>query len=252
VRRKRARDDSALIEKVKELKTNHPFWGYRRIRAWLVYRGCMAVNGKKVRRIMKENGLITVHQRGRRCRGTVLPKARASRPLQIWGIDMTKFFIDSFGWAYLVIVLDWCTKKIVGWDLSTRCKSKDWLKALDEAVLNEFPNGTRGHGLKLVSDNGCQPTATAFIKTASLLGIEQIYTSYNNPKGNADTERMMRTIKEELIWLNNFASFEQAKNALQNWIENDYNKLYVHSTLGYLSPDEFEKQFHRQTSATIA
>ena len=89
-------------------------------------------------------------------------------------------------------------------------------------------------------------TATATLE------IEQIYTSFNNPKGNADTERMMRTIKEELIWLNDFTSFEQAKNALKHWIENDYNKLYVHSALGYVSPEEFEKQFHEKLVAKAA
>jgi len=90
------------------------------------------------------------------------------------------------------------------------------------------------------------------MKATATLEIEQIYTSFSNPKGNADTERMMRTIKEELIWLNDFASFEQAKDALAHWIENDYNKLYVHSTLGYMSPEEFEKQFHGQLTAKAA
>ena len=242
-RKKRTRDDSALIDKVKELKTAHPFWGYRRIRAWLVHREGILINEKKVRRLMKENGLVAISHKYRIRRAAATQKARASRPHQVWGIDMTKFWIDSFGWAYLVIILDWYTKKTVGWDLSARSKSEDWLKALDSAVLNEFPNGTRGHGLKLVSDNGCQPTSTAFMKATATLEIEQIYTSFNNPKGNADTERMMRTIKEELIWLNDFASFEQAKDALAHWTDNDYNKLYVHSALGYRSPEEFAKQF---------
>lgn len=61
------------------------------------------------------------------------------------------------------------------------------------------------------------------------LGIEQIFTSYDNPKGNADTEWIMRTIKEEIIWLNEFASLEEAKEKIGQWIEVDYDKLYVHS-----------------------
>jgi len=251
-RKKRAKDDSALIDKIKQLKAAHPFWGYRRLRAWLVHRDGILINEKKVRRIMKENGLVAMPAKHRCHRAATIQKAKPSQPHQVWGIDMTKFWIDSFGWAYLVIVLDWYSKKTVGWDLSARSKSEDWLRALDGAVLNEFPNGTRGHGLKLVSDNGCQPTSTAFMKATATLEIEQIYTSFNNPKGNADTERMMRTIKEELIWLNDFTSFEQAKNALKHWIENDYNKLYVHSALGYVSPEEFEKQFHEKLVAKAA
>lgn len=71
---------------------------------------------------------------------------------------------------------------------------------------------------------------------------------YDNPKGNADTERMMRTIKEEIIWLNEFSSLEEAKEKIGHWIEVDYNKFYVHSGLGYMSPGEFEQQHERQNS----
>jgi hypothetical protein len=60
------------------------------------------------------------------------------------------------------------------------------------------------------------------MRDMGLLGIEQIFTSYNNPKGNADTERMMRTIKEEVIWLNEFSSFEEARHKIGRWIEVDY------------------------------
>ena len=84
------------------------------------------------------------------------------------------------------------------------------------------------------------------------LGIEQIFTSYNNPKGNADTERMMRTIKEEVVWINEFSNFQEAYALLANWIEFDYNKLYVHSALGYLSPEEFEQSFTKGHGQAVA
>jgi len=72
------------------------------------------------------------------------------------------------------------------------------------------------------------------------LGIKQIFTSYNNPKGNADTERMIRTLKEELIWSNDFESLETLSTALQDWIHY-YNTEYLHSSLNYLPPSVFEK-----------
>lgn len=84
------------------------------------------------------------------------------------------------------------------------------------------------------------------------LGIEQIFTSYDNPKGNADTERMMRTIKEEVIWLNEFSSFDEAKKTLDNWIEEDYNKLYVHSRLGYKFSKEFEEAYYNKKQKEVA
>ncbi len=64
----------------------------------------------------------------------------------------------------------------------------------------------RGNGLKLMSDNGSQPTSLSFMKACSNLEVEQVFTSYNNPKRNADTERMIRTIKEELVGLRDWES----------------------------------------------
>ncbi len=72
-------------------------------------------------------------------------------------------------------------------------------RALEMGVNSEFSEGVRGKRLKLISDNGSQPTSTSFMRDMATLDIEQIFTSYNNPKGNADTERVIRTIKEEII-----------------------------------------------------
>ena len=237
-------DEMLLIEKIKELKTAHPFWGYRRVCAWLRHREGFLINQKRVRRIMKEHDLMVDRKTCKAKRKPAGKKPKATKPLQFWGIDMTKFIVGPLGWVYLVIVLDWHTKKVVGWDLSLRTKTEDWKRALDMALLKEFPDGVRGKGLKLISDNGCQPTSTAFVKEMKNLDIVQIFTSYNNPKGNAETERMMRTVKEELLWLEEFESFEEAQSALKQWIETDYNRDYVHSALGYLSPLEFEEQYN--------
>ena len=104
---------------------------------------------------------------------------------------MTKFFVQGLGWLYLVIVLDWFSKKVVGYKLDTRSRSKEWIEALDMAVLKQCPDGSRQHNVCLVSDNGSQPTSVAFMKTCNTLAIKHITTSYSNPKGNADTERFM-------------------------------------------------------------
>jgi transposase InsO family protein len=96
---------------------------------------------------------------------------------------MSKFLIPVTGWVYLVIVLDWHSKKIVGWDLSSRSKTGEWKRAVEVAVEREFPKGVRGRGLKLISDNGSQPTSRSFMKNMATLGIEQIFTSYSNSQG---------------------------------------------------------------------
>jgi len=79
---------------------------------------------------------------------------------------------------------------------------------------------------------------------------KEILCSYDNPRGNAETERVIRTIKEELLWLNEFGSFEEAEARIGAWIEEDYNRLYVHSALGYLSPEEFAQQWAQTQEAT--
>jgi len=73
----------------------------------------------------------------------------------------------------------------------------------------------------------------------SVLGIRQIFASCNNPKGNADTERVMRTIKEDLVWPNDFESPFDLQPALDKWV-NDYNTDFPHSSIGHKTPCEFE------------
>ena len=245
-------DELELITKIKEIKGKHPFWGYRRVWAWLRHREGIMVNQKRVRRLMKEHNLMatqTVHKAKRK---VLRDKPRADRPKQFWGIDMTKFIVNALGWVYLVIVLDWYTKKIVGWHISVRSKTADWKQAMDRALNCEFTEGVRDACLKLISDNGSQPTSVSFMRDMATLGIKQIFTSYNNPKGNADTERVVRTIKEEVIWLNEFETLAEAQETIGKWIELDYNKLYVHSTLGYMSPEEFEVLYNRRELMMVA
>ncbi len=244
--------DGDLLERIKAIKAGHPFWGYRRVRAWLFHREGIRVNEKRVRRVMRENSLMVTQTVHKAKRTSQRSKPRAERPKEYWGIDMTKFLISSLGWVYLIIVLDWFTKKIVGWHLSLRSCSREWRQALEVAFGREFPDGVRGSGLKLISDNGSQPTSVSFMRDMGTLGIEQIFTSYDNPKGNADTERVMRTIKEEVIWLNEFSSFEEAKEKIGQWIEVDYNKFYIHSGLGYLSPEEYEALYYEKNLVMAA
>jgi transposase InsO family protein len=91
----------------------------------------------------------------------------------------------------------------------------------------------------LVTDNGCQPTSVRFVAECDLLGLEQIFTSYNNPKGNADTERVLRTLKEDLVWPRDFSHFHELAADLDDWVH-AYNHEYPHSALGYQTPYQYE------------
>ena len=240
--------DGALMGRIRPIKAEHPGWGYRRIWAYLRYREGIVVGRNRVYRLLKENNLLAVNTR--RLRATRVPgrsKPRATEPNRLWGIDMTKICVESWGWLYLVVVLDWASKKIVGWDLATTSKTADWLRALCAAVDGQFPEGIRESGrLELVSDNGCQPTSAAFMAACHALEIRQIFTSYSNPKGNADTERCLRTLKEDLIWPNEWFSFQQLHAALGRWVM-AYNTDFPHSALKYRTPQQYEDQHAGQT-----
>jgi transposase InsO family protein len=238
-----------LLEAIRQIKQEHPFWGYRRVWAYITYHKQIVVNKKRVYKIMKKNNLlVTKVARLRAKRTPMRSKPKAGAPNEIWGIDMTKIKIQEHGWAYIVLVLDWYSKKIVGTHVEMRSKTEDWLIALEDGLSRQCPNGAREVGLKLVSDNGCQPTSERFMKTCNTLGIKQIFTSYCNPKGNAETERMMRTMKEELLWLREWNSIEQVKTALTKWVK-EYNESYLHSAHGYRPPMLVEAEFTKQEAA---
>jgi putative transposase len=236
--------DASLLSQIQALKAEHPFWGYRRIWAYLHFVEQLPINKKRGLRVMREHNLLV--KPNRKLKATRTPsrsKPRPTKPQEWWGIDMTKVSVDGFGWVYIVLVLDWYTKKIVGYYAGMPCTARHWLAALDMAVNQQFPTGARDQGLSLMSDNGCQPTSLAFMKACSTLGIQQAFTSYHNPKGNADTERVMRTLKEECLWLQEWTSPFELIRALEVWIT-DYNEHYLHSALGYQSPSQFERHYY--------
>ena len=100
------------------------------------------------------------------------------------------------------------------------------------------PEWRTGQGVSLRSDNGCQPTSLAFMRACNTLEIHQAFTSYNNPKGNADTERVMRTFKEECPGPRNGVAPLSSISALDAWIAHD-NEHYLHSPRATM-PRQFE------------
>lgn len=155
---------------------------------------------------------------------------------------MTKVLTSDAGWAYYIAVIDWYTREILGSQISLRCRTQEWLEALDIALNEGYPEGARESGAVLVSDNGSQPTSKLFLSECSTLGIRQIFTSYNNPKGNANTERYFRTYKEEVVWILEDLSFQELSEKTKAF-ERFYNQEYPHSALGYSSPSKIFEEF---------
>jgi len=158
---------------------------------------------------------------------------------------MTKFPLGPLGWYCLIVVGFRFTKEIVGWKVSFKAKTTDWKEALGRALCEKFPLGAQDQRISLISDNGSQPTSVSFMRDTALLVINQIFCSFDNPKGNAETERVIRTVKEELLWLSEFTFTEEARYAIRHWIKEDYNRFYVHSALVYRRPKGFRRQWEQ-------
>ena len=106
---KRQQEDQVILAQIESIKADHPFWGYRRVWAYLKYRQRQNINKKRIYRIMKEHNLQVkpnLRLRAKRDNQFNRSKPRASRPNEYWGTDMTKVMIPAFGWLYLVIVLE--------------------------------------------------------------------------------------------------------------------------------------------------
>jgi putative transposase len=170
-------------------------------------------------------------------------KPRPTNPHAWWGIEMTKVVVEGFGWVSSGLGLDWYPKKSVGDDAGMPCTARQWLAARDLAVNRQVPEGAREQGWSWMSDHGCQPTSVACMKACSPLGLQQAFTSDTNPKGKADTERGMRTRKEEGLWWLEGTSPLALIRALEGW--SAYDQAYdLHSSLGYQSPRPFARDDH--------
>ena len=248
-----AERNQAILEKIQEIKADHPLWGYRRVWAYLKFRMGLPVNRKRIYRLMTESDLLVKGIRQLRAkRHSNRPKPVADRPNQYWGTDMTKIMIGPWGWIYLVIVLDWFTKEIVSYSISMTSKASDWLTALEMAVNKRFPEGVRNASaeLYLISDNGCQPTSVKYMESCSILGLKQIFTTWDNPKGNADTERVIRTIKEDMVWTRDWDNPFAFADEFSRWVEK-YNTDFPHQSLSYMTPGEcFERYQNKEVALT--
>lgn len=244
--------DAIILPVIQRLKMEHPFWGYRRIWAYLVFVEKQIINRKRIYRLLRENGLLVCgNEKLKAKRTTQQSKPRPTRPNSWWGVDMTKV-LTAAGWAYVVVVNDWFTRKILGAFVGTGSRAFDWLEAVNRAVCRQFPAGIREQEnlqLNLMNDNGSQPTGLSFMRTCRALGIKQAFTAYANPKGNADTERLIRTIKEELCWLREWSSVEELAVEMEKFVEY-FNEQYLHSALGYKTPNAFENEWFRNNQIT--
>jgi len=236
--------DPVLRSRVRALceEDRHLTWGHRRIRALLLRRFGMRINRKTVLRIMREEGLTRPKVWRRPYRPRRVEKMKPTDVNEAWQVDMTSFTLSDFTTLYLVMVIDCFSRKIEGWTLSRRCRASEWVSAVRMGLETEGLSTKEAcSGLLLRSDNGSQPCSKKFVEFLSSRGLKGQYTGYDAPDDNAYVERVIRTIKEEEIWLNSYDSFWEAHKAIEEYI-NYYNNERIHSSIGYMTPIEYEAE----------
>ena len=170
----------------------------------------------------------------------------ASRADERWAADITYLWTGE-GWLYLAVVLDLFSRRIVGWSMQARLHKDLVLGALSMALLQRRPSP----GLLHHSDRGSQYASADFQQALLDSQIVCSMSRKGNCWDNAVVESFFGTLKCELVHRSRFASREQARQEVFEYIEVWYNRKRRHSSLGYLSPDEFEQQYHRHRLGAV-
>jgi len=221
--------------------------GYRPITHQLNREGFL-VNHKRVLRMMREDSLLCLRKRSyvltTDSRHTwpifpnLVPSIRVNGLNQLWVADIT-FIRMRWNFVYLAVVLDAYSRRIIGWALSESLDSELSLNALRMALAQrQWRVGQLTHH----SDRGVQYAAKEYTK---LLEDGEILISMSrkgNPYDNAKAERFMRTLKEEEVQGRAYASLEDARGRIGEFLEETYNRQRLHSALAYLTPSEFEQK----------
>jgi putative transposase len=245
---RRAREDRALLEHIRRVHLQSRR-AYGSVKTWRALCAQGVACGKhRVARLRKRDGIEA--QRRRRFRLTVenhhtAPPAPnllrqqfvAVQPNRVWVGDMT-FIRTRAGFLYLAVLLDLFARKVVGWAMHERPNLEVTLRALAMALAHRRP----APGLVHHSDQAPLYTAYEYRKRMHDHGLVASMSARGNCYDNAVAESFFSNLKNELVHHCDFATREQARAAIFDYIEVFYNRSRRHQTLGYLSPWEFEKQ----------
>lgn len=238
-------DETALKEALKQVAGEFVTYGSRRLCRELRRRG-WSVGRDKVRRLMQEVN-IKVKVKRKKVKTTdrgadhspsrnLVGDLKVCYPDQVWVADITYIYL-SVEVVYLAIVMDVYTRLIRGWHLSRNIDQALTLTALQKAL-----SPGRAPGIHH-SDQGGQYFADAYLELLRSVGAEISFADRGKPTQNAYAERVIRTIKEEEVYLNEYQDYQDAHQQIGKFIDDVYAKKRIHSSLGYLTPVEFEQQW---------
>jgi putative transposase len=229
-------EDVLLMNLIDEQYTKAPFYGSRRMVAFLNHLG-YSVNRKRIRRLMQKMGIQGVcpgpNTSRRRLEHAVYPYLLRGllieRPDQVWGVDVTYIRLLR-GFAYLVAILDWFSRYVLSWRLSNSLETRFCLEALEEALERATPE-------ILNSDQGCQFTSLEFTGRLLKRKIKISMDSRGRAFDNIFVERLWRSVKYEDVYLKGYGTMPEAQEGLRNYFR-FYNKERFHQALNYKTPHE--------------
>jgi len=235
-----------LLGCLERLVTTFLGYGYRRVHRALVRQG-VEVSEYWVRKTMRQEGLQARRPRSRgitrarvldRRAANLLKGLKPTRPDEVWAGDTTLIRTAS-GPVYLAGLIDVFTRRVVAWRLSRRNDAALTLACLNQALESRRPQAGWIHH----SDQGSAYTAEVYVKRIRDAGGRLSLSKPGTPQENAYAESFFRTLKLEEVDRNHYETFLEAEAALESYIDDIYNNRRMHSSLGYLSPDEFENRF---------
>ena len=229
-------EDLSLMEEIDRQYLETPFYGSRRMRAWLGRRG-IQVSRKRVQRLMRAMGLRAIYRRPSTSRKSpehrvypyLLRNARITRPNQVWAADIT-YLPMARGFLYLVAVMDWYSRYVLAWRLSNTLDAGFCAGALEEALAKGQPEVFN-------TDQGSQFTSWEFTQVLVDRGVRISMDGKGRYSDNIFVERLWRTVKYEEVYLKAYASVLEAQRGLEDYFR-FYNDLRPHQALGYRTPAE--------------
>jgi len=235
--------DIDLAEKIEEIALDFPSYGYRRITAEL-HRQKIQVNHKRVLRLMRDKNLL--------CRARKAFKATTDsshslkkypnliedlvpyRIDQVWHADITYIRIAT-SFVYLAALIDGFSRKVVGYGLGRTLSADLAMAALLDAISKRDTGSLIHH-----SDQGIQYCSYDYVKVLKDHGIAISMSGKANPYDNAKIESFFRTLKVEEVYMFEYETYSEVLQRIPYFIEEVYNRKRLHSSLGYMPPEEFE------------